>query len=160
MTDNKPAYTVRATETDGTPRYFAAFEDGGGTRQEIEVDRDVYLALDACRLAEKRQINETERHWERCKLTENQLTARTLRPQKPMEEAVAQAVDMQTALATLTDTQRRRFLLHHEHKLTNEQIARVEGCSERAVKYSVTTAKWHLKKFLETDFPFAPLSEE
>ena len=148
MTDNKPAYTVRATETDGALRYFATFMDGGGTRQEIAVDRDVYLALEECRLTEKRQANEAERHWERCKLTENQLAARTLRPPKPMEEAAAQAVDMQAALAALTDTQRRRFLLYYEHGLSYEQIAHIEGCVYSATVKSIISAKEKVQKFI------------
>ena len=147
MTDKKPAYTVRATETDGVIRYFAAFEDGCGIRQEIEVDDAVYLALDACRLIEKGQENERGRHWERFKLSEAQLAARTLRPQKPMEEAVAQAVDMQSALAMLTDTQRRRFLLYHDHGLSYEQIATIEGCKLQVVARSIDAAKSKLKNF-------------
>jgi RNA polymerase sigma factor (sigma-70 family) len=149
MTDNKPAYTVRATETGGTPRYFAAFEDGCGTRQEIEIDYETYLALDACRKHEQRQRKFFERHIEHLELSENQLAARTLRPPKPVEEAAAQAVDMHAALAALTDTQRRRFLLYHAHGLNYRQLAQAEGCSTTAAEASVAAAKAKLKKFFE-----------
>ena len=132
---------------DGATRYYAAFRDGNGVQQEAEIPREVYMALDACRLVEKRQTNEFERHWERFALSEAQLTARMLRPPLSMEEAVAQTADMQSALAALTDTQRRRFLLHNEHELNYQQIAIVEGCSVRAVEYSVAAAKATLKKY-------------
>ena len=149
MTDNKPAYTVRIAEVDGTTRYFTAFVDGSGIQQDIEIPREVYLALEDCRLTEKRQENEFDRHRERFELSEAQLAERTLRPPLPMEEAVTQKVDMQAALATLTDTQRRRFLLYHEHGLSYEQIAAVEGCKLQVVARSIDTAKLKLKNFFD-----------
>ena len=149
LADNKPAYTVRVAEAGGTTRFFAAFEDGSGIRQEIEVDEAVYLALDACRLIEKGQENERGRHWERFKLSEAQLAARTHRPQKPMEEAVVQAVDMQAALATLTEAQRRRFLLYYDHGLSYEQIAKAENRALNAIVQSINAAEEKLKNFFE-----------
>jgi DNA-directed RNA polymerase specialized sigma24 family protein len=149
MPTEKFTYTVREESVDGVVRYFAAFVDGSGLPQEAEIPREVYLALDQCRLAEKKQQNETERHMERLELSEGQLAARALRPQKPMEEAVAEAVDMQAAIATLTDAQRRRFLLYHEHGLNYEQIAQAENLSKQAIAQSIARAEEVLKKFFE-----------
>jgi len=149
MPVEKFTYTVREETVDGVARYFAAFKDGGGLTQETEIPCEVYLALDLCRLDEKRQQNEFERHIERLALSEGQLAARALRPPRPMEETVAQSVDMQAALTTLTDTQRRRFLLYHEHGLSHKQISVVEGCSVRAVEYSVAAARKVIKKFFD-----------
>ena len=134
MSDNTSAYAVREEIINGATRYYAAFWDGNGIRQETEVNREIYLALNQCRLVEKRQENEFDRHRERFKLSEAQLAARTFKPPLPMEEAVAQTADMQTALATLTDTQRRRFLLYHEHgiiwsKLLMLRVAPIQPCS-------------------------------
>jgi len=160
LADNKPAYTVRVAEAGGTTRFFAAFEDGNGTRQEIEIDEAVYLTLDACRLIEKGQENERGRHWERLELSEAQLAARTFQPPTPMEEAVAQSVDMQSALTTLTDTQRRRFLLYHEYGLNHDQIATVESCKRQAVTQSIAAAAEKIKLFFEGALPKGGLSEE
>ena len=147
MTDKKPAYTVRVAETDGAICYYATFVDGNGTLQEVEINREIYLALEDCRLIEKGQENERGRHWERFRLSEGQLAARTLRPQRPMEEAVTLTADMQSALSTLTDTQRRRFLLYHEHELDFSQIAHIEGCYHSAVIKSISAAQDKLKKY-------------
>ena len=149
MPIEKFTYTVRKETVDGVARYYAAFTDGDGLPQETEIPREAYLALEDCRLAEKRQVNEVERHWERYELTEAQLAARTLRPPLPMEEAVVQTVDMQAALAALTETQRRRFLLYYEHGLTYEQIAQVEGCRYQVITRSVTAAITILKNFFD-----------
>ena len=124
------------------------------------MNREIYLALDDCRLIEKRQINEVERHQERFELTEGQLAARTLRPPKPMEEATELSSDVQAALATLTDTQRRRFLLYHEHGLNHDQIAAVEGCKRQAVTQAIAAATEKIKIFFEGALPNRGLSEE
>ena len=147
MSDDSCTYAVREETIDGATRYYATFEDSNGVQQEAEIPCEVYLALDQCRLVDKRQVNEVERHWERYELTEGQLAARTLRPPKSMEEAVVQTVDMQAALASLTDAQRRRFLLYHEHGFNMEQIAGVEGCSHPAVLKSIAIAQEKLEKY-------------
>ena len=77
------------------------------------------------------------------------MTERIAKPPRSLEESVALTADMQAGMATLSDTQQRRFLLHYDHGLSYEQIARIEGCSERAVKYSVSAARELLKKFFE-----------
>ena len=151
MTDNKPAYTVRIAEVDGTTRYFTAFVDGSGIQHEIEIPREVYLALEDCRLTEKRQENEFDRHRERFELSEAQLAVRTLRPPLPMEEAVTQTVDMQAALATLTDTQRRRFLLYHDHGLSFEQIAKAENRIKSTIVESIMAASEKIKNYFDSD---------
>ena len=69
MTDKKPAYTVRVTEVDGALCYYASFVDSNGTMQEVEINREIYLALEDCRLIEKGQENERGRHRERFALT-------------------------------------------------------------------------------------------
>jgi len=151
VTDNKPAYTVRLEEADGIIRYFTSFNGGDGIQQEIEVNRETYLALEDCRLEEKRQANEFERHRERLELSEAQLAARTFLPPMPMEEAVVQAVDMQAALATLTDTQRRRFLLYHEHGLSYEKIAQAENRIKSTIVESIVAASEKLKNYFDSD---------
>jgi len=149
MRGNSTAYTVRIEETDGATRYLAAFADGDGTRQEVEINREIYLALEDCRRHEQRQMKYFDRHIEHLELSEAQLAARALRLPQPMDEAAALAVDMRDALAALTETQRRRFLLYHAHGLNYRQLAEVEGCSTTAAENSVTAAKAKLQKFFE-----------
>jgi len=149
MTDNKPAYTVRTGETDGAPRYYAAFADGDGIHREVEVSLEVYLALDDFRRHDLRQIRSGERHRERFALSESQLAERMKAPPKPLEESVDDAVSLQAALAALTSTQRRRFLLYHGHGLSFEQIAEIENCAYQVITRSVALAKEKLQKFFE-----------
>ena len=111
---NKPTYTVRALEADGAIRYFAAFVDGDGALQEVEISDAVYLALEECRRHEVRQVRSAERHHERMELSEEQLSNQMLHPSVSMETIIDAAVSFQMALALLSEKQRRRFLLYHE----------------------------------------------
>lgn len=140
-------YILHSSITDGEQRYITIFTDGSGHRQETEVTREVYMALDECRRVEKRQKNAFDRHEEHMALTENQLSARLFNMLPPMEDTVAQAIELQAALAIITDTQRRRFLLYHEHGLTYEQIARAENHSKQAIAQSISKAEIALKNY-------------
>jgi len=72
MSKEKPTYTMRVEHG----RYFAAFKDSLGNRQEIEIPHDIFIALEECRKHEKRQANAFERHIEHMELSETQLSAR------------------------------------------------------------------------------------
>lgn len=150
-------YTICEKSKDGVIRYFASFLDGNGLSQESEISYDIYLILDECRRHENRQKRSMERHQERLTLDEHQLAARMLSPPNSMEDTVLLAADLQNALQTLTDTQRRRFLLYHEHGLNFQQISSVEGCSARAIEYSVEAAIKCLKKYFSGETSFLPL---
>ena len=149
MINDRPTYSVRVTEMDGVIQYYAAFIDGSGIRQEIEIGREIYLALEDCRKHEQRQTRSDERHTEQSLLSDEQLVERSTVSPTPLDEAISLTLDLQSVLPLLTESQRRRFLLYHEHGLSYQQIASIEGCSARAVEYSVAAAKAHLKKFFE-----------
>ena len=53
------------------------------------------------------------------------------------------------AIAKLPEIQRRRLLLYFFGELTYGQIAELEGCTKRAVKFSVDIAIEKLKKDLK-----------
>ena len=57
------------------------------------------------------------------------------------------------AESALSDIQRRRLLVHSVTQLKISEIARREGCSERAVKFSLAKARKRLKELLEGDSP-------
>lgn len=57
------------------------------------------------------------------------------------------------ALFMLTGIQLRRLLMHAVTQLSIREIARREGCSERAVKYSLARARKRMKEILPEGFP-------
>ena len=42
-------YHLRIAFADGEQKYYATFKESNGIQQEIEISREVYLALDQCR---------------------------------------------------------------------------------------------------------------
>jgi len=152
MFDNTNPYTLRTEIVEGITHYYVSFSDGQAIPREIEVSRPVYLEF--CRFV-KRERNlrrSDERHMEQSELTDETLYNRALKPPKSVEESVFDGLRderLRQAIAELPGIQRRRFVLHHEFGLTYEQIAEMEGCSFRAIKYSTDIAKEKIKKFFE-----------
>ena len=140
-------YHLHTDMSCGEQRYYASFKDSNGQKQEIEVSCEVYLALDRCRLDEKRQKNISDRYLEHFDLFENQLAARMLVQPQTVEVVVEQAADMQAALATLTKAQQRRFSLYYMHGLSYEEIAKAENLSKQGVAQSIGRAIEKIKKF-------------
>ena len=143
-------YTVREEIVDGVVRYFAAFMDGDGNRQETEIPREVYMALEDCRRHEQRQARSDKRHIEQSLLSDEQLIDRAEKPPAPMDEAISLSLDLRAALPLLTEIQRRRFLLHHEHGLSFEQIAQAENRSKSTIAESIAAATGKINNFFSS----------
>ena len=56
----------------------------------------------------------------------------------------------------LTETQRRRYLLHNRDGLTTRQIAQAEGVSQHAIMTSLHESEKKLKKFRKSTFSERP----
>jgi len=147
MTDHKPTYSVRVAETDETVNYFTTFIDGDGIRQEVEINREIYLALEDCRRKEKHQQKFFDRYIEHLDLSEEQLAARVADLPVLVDEIVTLAVATQSALAELPEGQRRRYLLHHREDLSFAKIGILENCSKQAIAQSVGKAEATIKNF-------------
>lgn len=61
--------------------------------------------------------------------------------------------ELVAALAQLPAVQLRRLLMHAVAQLSVKEIARREGCSERAVKYSLARARKKMRENLPEGFP-------
>lgn len=69
-----------------------------------------------------------------------------------VEELALQSMEyarLHRAITKLPEIQRRRLILHYFQGLTYERIAEMEGCTKRAVKFSVDIAVEKLKKFFK-----------
>lgn len=89
-----------------------------------------------------------DNHNEHSELTEISLHARAFGPQEDLEEATLQGMDyvrLHAAIGSLPEVQRRRVTLYFFEEYTYEEIAAMEGCTKRAVKFSVDLALQKLK---------------
>ena len=131
------------------PHYFLAFVDSTGAEQCVEIDKALFDAFDRFELDDVSFMNEMDRHYERSEQTEQSLNRRAAQPQESLEDAVFQRIEVETlrqAIAKLPEKQRRRLVLYYFGGCTYEQIAEMEGCSKRAVKFSVDVALKNLKE--------------
>ncbi len=152
MFNNDIPYTLRTVIDRDVERYYVSFSDGQATPQETEVSRSVYLELQSLSRYERRLRRWDERYAERLYMSEETLFERALHPQEDIEEAAFASIEgerLRQAIRELPETQRRRFILYHEHGLTYEQIAEAEGCTKMPVKRSIDRAGEKIKKFLK-----------
>lgn len=59
-----------------------------------------------------------------------------------------EADELRRALEMLSEKEARRLVLHAVEGISVKGVAQIEGCSERAVKYSLAHARKKLHKFL------------
>ena len=148
--DKDNPYEVFTTDIDtAQPHYYLSFEDSSSVKQCIEIDKALFDAFDHFELDDLSFMNEVDRHYEQSEQTEQSLNRRAFQLQESVEEAVFQRVEVETlrqAIAKLPETQRRRLVLYYFGGFTYEQIGEMEGCSKRAVKFSVDIALKNLKK--------------
>ena len=137
--DKYDPYTISTTE-DG--RHWLTFSDGQGNRHHFEISAAVFTLFDSFELDDLSYLNEVDRHYEQSELTEASLYDRAVHRPATVEESALQSMEY-------AQLHKRRLILYYFQGLTYEQIAEMEGCTKRAVKFSVDIAVEKLKKFFK-----------
>ena len=143
--DKYNPYTLTITEG----HYYLSFKDGRGKQQNIEIDEILYQTFDRFELEDISHLNRVSRHIEHSELTEETLNDRAFYKPERIEDIVSESIEyeqLHRAVSELPEVQRRRLKLYFFGELTYEQIAKLEGCTKRAVKFSVDIAVEKLKK--------------
>ena len=143
--DKHNPYTLMIVEG----RYYLSFKDGRGIMQNIEIDKVLYDLFNRFELEDISYLNRVSRHIEHSELTESSLNDRAFYKEESLEETVSRSMEyeqLHKAISKLPETQKRRLLLYFFGELTYEQIAELEGCTKRAVKFSIDLAIEKLKK--------------
>ncbi len=147
--DKYNPYTIGTTE-DG--RHWLRFSDGQGNRHHFEISAAVFALFDSFELDDLSYLNEVDRHYEQSELTEASLYDRAVHRPATVEESALQSMEyaqLHRAISGLPEIQKRRLILYYFQGLTYERIAEMEGCTKRAVKFSVDIAVEKLKKFFK-----------
>ena len=129
--------------------YYIAFTDGQGIFHRQEISMELYAAFNSFELNDISQMNVTSRHMEQSELTEEALNHKAANPPEPVEDHVYRRImyqELHRAIAQLPAVQRRRILLYYFGGYTYEQIAQMENCTKRAVKFSVDAALKNLRE--------------
>ena len=131
--------------------YYISFTDGQGAFHKQEINQDLYSEFDRFELDDISQINEASRHLSEMGMSEESLCHLIADPSESMEDRVYRRIMYQKlhkAIDQLPEIQRKRVLLYYFEGHTYEQIAQMEECSKRAVKFSVDIALKKLKDYL------------
>lgn len=143
--DKYNPYTLTIVEG----RYYISFKDGRGELQSIEINEVLYGLFNRFELEDISYLNRVSRHIEYSELTEASLNDRAFHKPESIEVTVSRNIEherLHKAISKLPEIQRRRLILHFFGELSYEQIAKLEGCTKRAVKFSVDIAIEKLKK--------------
>lgn len=149
MFDNSNPYTLRTELVEGITHYYVSFADGQAILRETEVSRPVYLEFLRFIKTERNLRRSDERHIEQSELTEETLYERAANLPKGVEESAFDSEhdeQLRQVIAELPETQRRRFILHHEFGLTYEQIAEMEGRHRTSICESVLGAETKIRE--------------
>ncbi len=147
--DKYNPYTIGTTE-DG--RHWLTFSNGQDNQHHFEISAAVFALFDSFELDDLSYLNEVDRHYEQSELTEASLYDRAVHRPATVEESALQSMEyaqLHRAISELPEIQKRRLILYYFQGLTYEQIAEMEGCTKRAVKFSVDIAVEKLKKFFK-----------
>ena len=132
--------------------YYISFQDGKGVTYEFEISEQLYSVFDSFELEDLSYLNVWDRHLEQSELYEDTLNKRTVMMLQNVEEIVLDKImteQLYRAIHELPQKQKRRLIMHYFEGMTFQKIASKEGCSIRAVEYSVHNAIRKLKKFFE-----------
>ena len=109
----------------------------------MEIDKTLFDAFNGFELDDLSFLNETDRHYEHSELSEASLHKRMPEQGESIEDTILRQLENETlclAIDALPEIQRRRLTMYYFGELTYEQIAEMEGCTKRAVKFSVDIA--------------------
>lgn len=133
-------------------KYFVSFEDGQNILHTVEISKELYEQMDKMELEDLSYLNEMDRHFERKKLSEKDLELRMKQNNESVVEKVIKRNDskmLHEALEILTESQKRRIVMHFFANLSYKQIGDYEGCSYQAIQNSIEKSLKKLKKFLK-----------
>ena len=129
--------------------YYISFTDGQGIFHKQEISMELYAAFNGFELDDISLMNEASRHLTEADAGEEPLGHRIADLAEPVEDHVYRRMmyqELHKAIAQLPEIQRRRILLYYFGGYTYEQIAQIENCTKRAVKFSVDAALKNLRE--------------
>lgn len=132
--------------------HIITFIDSKGEIQTVYVSDSVYDEFNYFELQDLKEMNEYDRHIEHKEQTEEMLYQKTKNQHISLEDVVLQKIlyeKLHEEIEKLPLIQKRRILKYYFEDMTLKEIAKEEGCSKVAVKYSINTALKKIYKKLK-----------
>ena len=152
MHKEKKVYTRHVALINGKVQYFVSFVGSSGERIEIEVGHEVFNEVQEQLREDYRQFRSDYAHIEHTYLEPEEIDKKSsIRIQAAEDEVLRRELDDEIvrAITSLPKAQKRRLLLYYTVGLTEKEIARIDGCSQQAINFSIARAKTTVRKILK-----------
>lgn len=129
--------------------YTIMFKDANNIIQLIEISESLYNEFNRFELDDLSEMNEYDNHIEHSELYDETLYKRTFNKTMSIEDIVEHKLIMEqlkTFIKELPIIQRKRLIKYYVENKTYEEIAKEEGCTKRAIKFSIDIAIQKLSK--------------
>lgn len=143
-------YTLNYIESKNI--YTVSFKDVKGKLQEVEINKEIYIAFDRFELDDLSEMNEYDNHIEHSEIFENNLESRAKDKPILLEDMIIQKITfekLKEAINLLPEVQRRRIKKYYFEDKNEKEIANEEKISQKNVSKSLAVAKKNLKKILK-----------
>lgn len=134
--------------------YIVSFKDSHGIIQKVEISEEIFNALDKFELEDLSEMNEYDNHIEHSELLEQSLYARAKNKPESVEEEALRNITLESIMNLiddLPDIQKRRVIKYFLYDMTLDQIAKTEGCTKMAVKFSIDIAIKNIRKAIDNN---------
>ena len=148
MKNNEDPYIVWEEEYEDATRYYVAADDADGEQQITEVSEAVYMTFQQSVKTERNHKRSDERHREQSEQTDETINKRAFYNSRSVDETVIGKIQYERAIKSLTEIQRRRFIMY-DCGYTYEEIAECEKCTFQAAAKSIKAAEEKIKNFFE-----------
>lgn len=143
-------YTLNYIESKNI--YTVSFKDVKGKLQEVEINKEIYIAFDRFELDDLSEMNEYDNHIEHSEIFENNLESRAKDKPILLEDMIIQKITfekLKEAINLLPEVQRRRIKKYYFEDKNEKEIANEEKISQKNVSKSLAVVKRNLKEILK-----------
>ena len=134
-------YNLTEKEINGKNHYYATFIDGQGIEQTIELEKDVYDAINDSQTQISSRARK-DRRYGLCSFDESIGETDIIDDSAQTEELLKKVWEH---MSELTELQQRRIHLYYIEKKTLKEIADMEGSALQSVHESIVSAINNLK---------------
>lgn len=128
---------------------YVSFKDSNNVLRKVEIEDDIFNAFNQFELDDLSEMNEFDNHIEHSEILEYNLYFRAkTRPESIDVTALNNIIFQQVMIeiSKLPLIQRRRLLKYYIYDMTLGEIAKLENCTQMAIKFSIDIALSKLKK--------------
>lgn len=121
-------------------------------KYRVNISKELFEELDKVEKDEARIIQYDKRYLEQSYQTDISLYKKATNKPPAIDETIIknnEYMKLHKAIKILSPLHKRRILLHFEHNMSLAEIAKIEGCSKVAIKYSIDIAIKKLRDFFE-----------